>query len=105
MTALQADANAPRDYVEWLSRCGWGDLGEGRYMLYKGLVDLSELAGDAPGGYLSFGDDLSGCSGCFRVGGDGQVHEYDSGSNAMRATGLRFPEFIRQAQARSVLSD
>lgn len=63
-------------------------------MLYNGLIGLQEIAEYASADALSFGDDFSGISGCFLIGGDGEVHEFDSASNEMMATGERFPEFI-----------
>lgn len=94
LAALRSNANAPKDYVDWIGKHGWGEVGSASYMLYNGLIPLDEIAETAPSGYVSFGDDFSGYSGCFLIGGDGQVHEYDSALNEVMQTGLRFPEFI-----------
>ena len=63
-------------------------------MLYSGLDGLNELIEHGPASYVCFGDDFNGYSGCFEVAGDGTVHEFDSATCEMTATGLRFQEFI-----------
>ena len=94
LTALRSNANVPEDYVDWIRKYGWGEFGSAPYMLYNSVISLDEIAEAAPSGYVCFGDDFSGYCGCFFIGGDGQVHEYDSAVNEVRQTGLRFPEFI-----------
>ncbi len=95
LAALGGDSNAPGDYVDWVRRYGWGEFDGSSYMLYSGLIPLDEIANTAPSGYVCFGDDFSCYCGCFRIGGDGQVHEYDSAVNEAVPTGLRFTEFIK----------
>jgi hypothetical protein len=96
LAQLELHRFVPVDYKEWLKANGWGSLGDDRYMLYDGLVLMSEIHDVAPPGYWSFGDDFSGISGCFSENGDGLVYEWDSGSYEMVCTGNRFPAFVAQ---------
>ena len=97
---LLAQQFAPADYVAWLRENGWGTLGPDSYVLYSALTPMQDVHDMAPPGYWSFGDDMSGYSGCFAENGDGLVYEWDSSLAEMDATGLRFAAFIaRHARA------
>jgi len=91
----------PRDYVEWLRRFGFGDVGRdsGTYTIYSAPVPLSEFSSDGPIEAWTIGDDYSGCNACFIEGGDGTVHVWDSALSEILGTGQRFPEFIAKWRA------
>mgnify|MGYP000882218940 CR=1 FL=1 len=84
----------PRDYVEWIEQNGCGRIGDDEYMIYGGVVPLSEIQPGAPANLWTFGDDFSGYNGCFELDGDGIVVEWDSATWAAEPTGQRFPDFI-----------
>jgi hypothetical protein len=86
----------PSDYVEWLHRFGFGDVGgnSGTCMIYSAPMPLSEVSPDAPREAWTIGDDYSGYNACFLEGGDGTVQEWDSAVSEMSGTGQRFPEFV-----------
>ena len=91
---LKRNKYAPADYAAWLERNGWGEVGQNRYMLYSGLIEISEIHEPSPTGFCRFGDDMSGYSGCFSENQDGFVHEWDSAAFEMTCTNMQFSEFI-----------
>lgn len=57
----------PTDYLEFLSVVGAGELGNGRFTLYTGLIEPDDIYGEIPEGLediVLFGDDMQGyCAG------------------------------------------
>jgi hypothetical protein len=95
LKTLMDNPLAPSDYVDWLHRNGWGSVSNDRYMLYDGLIALEEVVPDAPPGFLTFGDDMAGCNGCFSIDNDGVVYEYISDNGEVCSTGKQFSDFIK----------
>jgi hypothetical protein len=90
---------APKDYIDYLREVGYGDIGDGYYMIYSGLItpdsifdaetakELEEL--------LLFGDDFSGYCGCFLTTEDWTLIEED-GSCEFYEPEMTFEGFIRE---------
>lgn len=88
---------APADYLHFLRRIGAGELGNGMYMLYDGLLEPEEVFGDGSGldGIFFFGDDFQGFNAGFDSG-NGSVVEVDPTNRKPRLVASTFQSFIRQ---------
>lgn len=89
---------APGDYLAFLSQIGFGELGNGQFMLYSGPISIDEIYGHVDG-YLEhillLGDDFQG----FNVGYDSKtwkVVEVDSTDMSIIEIAPTFKDFIRQ---------
>lgn len=102
MAALRAARpGAPADYLQFLERIGWGELANGRFMLYGGLVEPGEIYGETPPALenvLLFGDDMNGyCAGFDTT--TWAVVEVDPTDLDPRRTDDAFADFIRRTIA------
>lgn len=89
---------APKDYVDFLSEIGAGELGKSDYMIYDGLVDPEEIFGvDVKGldGIVFFGDDFQGVNSGFRVL-DWKVVEVDSVDMHINFLNKSFQIYLRE---------
>lgn len=95
--AAKSIVGAPEDYMSFLFTIGFGEFGDGQFMLYSALVSADEIYGkseDYLQQILLLGDDFQG----FNVGYDSQtweVIEIDSTDMSIRVIALTFQEFIR----------
>jgi hypothetical protein len=100
LARLSQIAYLPKDYLAWLARKGWGEIGSARYMLYSSPIPLQEVHEGAPAHLWAFGDDFAGYCGCFSEKENQGVIEWESSSFSAIPTGLQFSEYIaRYAQA------
>ncbi len=90
--------NAPADYIDFLREIGYGDIGDGHYMIYSGLIAPEDVfdAGVAEklDGILLFGDDFSGFCGGFATNKNWDLIEVDGCSDPYEPE-MTFEEFIR----------
>lgn len=93
---LQRHPNVPKDFVDFLQEIGAGTLGPDRYSIYNGMVDATELLGEAEifDHLLLFGDDFSGVSHGFDTR-DWQMTQIDSSSGSPTKLNMSFEAFIR----------
>jgi hypothetical protein len=101
LVALEQHAALPGDYVAFLREVGWGELGDGRYMLYSGLLEPDSVyaSNEFDGKVLLFGDDFCGYNAGFRLE-DWRVVEIDSTDMRVEVVAESFEEFIRKTIAR-----
>lgn len=90
--------NAPLDYIDFLREVGYGDIGDGYYMIYSGLITpeniFDELTAKQLDGVLFFGDDFNGYCGGFLTTNGWKLIE-DDGSCDLYMPEKTFEEFIR----------
>lgn len=88
----------PQDYVEFLEKIGFGELGESSYMLYSGPVESAEVYGeslDQIQGILVIEDDFQGFNAGFDVSRGGEIVEIDPTDLSTRVIAPNFEGFIR----------
>jgi hypothetical protein len=94
--------DVPRDYLEFLGVIGAGQIGDGRYVLYTGLVEPAGVFGGVPAelaDILLFGDDMQGFCAGFDVN-TWKVVEIDSIDMTAAVVACSFGAFIRKCLAR-----
>lgn len=96
---VERHPDAPKDYIDYLQEVGYGDIGDGYYMIYSGLIPPdsifdAETAKELEG-LLLFGDDFSGYCGCFMTTEDWTLIEED-GSCEFYKPEMTFEDFIRE---------
>lgn len=65
---IEENHNIPQDYIEFLRDIGYGDIGDGYYMIYSGLIKSDDIFDEETAEELKdilfFGDDFNGyCTG------------------------------------------
>jgi hypothetical protein len=91
-------ANIPYDYLDFLQEIGYGEIGEGYFMLYSGLIKPSEIfnadKADKLRDILFIGDDFNGrCIG-FVIAGVWELVEVDE-YQKVTFLNTSFENFIR----------
>lgn len=97
MTTQNLLINAPRDYIEFITKIGFGELGNNNFMLYGGLITPNEIFGETDShldGILLFGDDFQGVNTAFNIK-DWSVVEIDSTNLGITTINSSFESFIR----------
>jgi hypothetical protein len=94
----RSQPGVPTDYIEFLRIIGAGQIGDGQYTVYTGLVKPRDIFRDVPAAIpniLLFGDDMQGfCAGFDPV--TWKVVEIDPNSMTMSYVSDRFETFIRK---------
>jgi hypothetical protein len=87
------------DYLDFLSGVGYGVIGQRQYMLYGGVVTLSELLADACdpnwADLLAFGDTIGGTCHAFDPSDGMRVIAIDLDIRQVEVIGPSFERFIR----------
>jgi hypothetical protein len=94
--------DVPKDYLEFLGVIGAGQVGDGRYALYTGLVEPADIFGEVPArlaNIVLFGDDMQGFCAGFDVN-TWKVVEIDSTDMTASVVADSFDVFIRERCAR-----
>lgn len=94
---VRENQNAPKDYIDFLKEVGYGDIGDGHYMIYSGLISSCDVYDDETSkeldGILFFGDDFNGYCGGFVTTDNWKLIEYGGGSEIIEIE-MSFEEFI-----------
>ncbi|WP_309397562.1 SMI1/KNR4 family protein [Cerasicoccus maritimus] len=94
----------PEDYLDFIGEIGSGDIYDGGYKIYDGLVKPSSIYDEDTAedleGVLFFGDDYQGYCVGFDVNDDWKVVEYDSSLGELDVIAESFSEFIKAKLAR-----
>lgn len=88
----------PEDFIEFLLEIGAGEIGDGMFMLYNGLVQPMDIYGDEASeplqAVLLFGDDMQGyCIGY--ITSNWKIWEINPLDWSMRPLADTFEQFIR----------
>jgi hypothetical protein len=87
------------DYLDFLGEVGYGVIGQRQYMLYDGVLPLSELLADACDPKLAdllvFGDTLGGTCHGFDPTDEMRVIAIDLDTQEVEVVGSSFERFIR----------
>jgi hypothetical protein len=87
------------DYLDFLSEVGYGVIGQSWYMLYDGVLPLSELLADACdpdwADLLAFGDTIGGTCHAFDPSDGMRVIAIDLDTHEVELVESSFEKFIR----------
>lgn len=89
----------PEDYLDYLREVGWGDFGDGTYMIYSGPLSSDEIYDPETAADLShilfFGDNFGGDCAGFDTENDWAVVEVDHTDMSSSEESQTFEEFIQ----------
>jgi hypothetical protein len=89
----------PNDYLAFLYEVGCGQIGNGSFMLYSGLVKPEQILGQLSQdlqGLRIFGDDLQGFCVAFDPARSWSLVEIDSNTASLEPLALTFTEFMHR---------
>lgn len=88
----------PEDYLDFLQEMGWGDIGDGLYKLYSGLVDSESIYGEDLEDHLKevllFGDDYTGINSGFIPAKNWILVEVEPLHRTIKVQNMTFEEYI-----------
>lgn len=96
---VDENPNVPAEYIDFLREIGFGDVGDGYYMIYSGLIAPESIFDEATAkeleGIMFFGDDFNGYCGGFLTNENWKLVEVGSSCDLYELE-MTFEEFIRE---------
>lgn len=93
----------PADYSDFLLEVGWGDIGNGGFMLYEGLIDPDDIydpiTAEEVASVKLIGGDYSGINFGFDANDNCSLVFIDASHPEVVPTGKSFDVFIRETIA------